>query len=129
MEIDTNIDSFSVNPNLNLCDLMGGRASFSDTFENNSYLVFSCGEEITVVDKGDYRLESRTTLVDSNVYFSAHRYLQGSTNTEGSPFARLRGARKDEVNGIIFELFLSKNSHKDTEVAIAALAVKRNKRV
>ena len=127
MKIDVSIDSFSVHAELNLCDLIRGPIPFSDTFENDSYFVFSRGKEITVVDKRNYRLEPRNTLADSNVYFSAHRYLYKPTDEEDL-FTKLGVSSGDKANEIISELFLKKSSFKDTEVAISALEAKYNQR-
>lgn len=128
MEIDVRINSFSVHAELSLCDLIGSSISFNDSFENDSYFVFFSGGEITVVDKKNYRLARGKTLVDSNVYFSAERYLCESSNAENYPFIRLSTADGNKANGIISELFLSKNSYKKTKVVISALEAKYNQR-
>ena len=128
MKIDVSIDSFSVHAELNLCDLIRGPIPFSDTFENDSYFVFSRGKEITVVDKRNYRLEPRNTLANSNVYFSAHRYLYKPVDKDDLPFIKLGVSSGDKANEIISELFLTKSSFKDAEVAISALEAKYNQR-
>lgn len=128
MEIDVSIDSFSVHAELNLCNLIKGSDPCSDTFENNSYFVFSDGKEITVVDKADYKLKRGNNLADSNVYFSARRYLYKPVNKDDLPFVRLGVANEDKANQIISELFLSRSSYKNTKVVISALEAKYNQK-
>lgn len=128
MEIDTSIDSFSVNSELNLCNLIGGSIPSDDTFENDNYLVYFLAGEIIVVEKGQYRLERQTTLADSNVYFLAHRYLHGPNDTKSLASIKPGAANGSKADKIIRESWLSQNSYKDTEVAISALEVKYNKK-
>ena len=103
MEIDVSISSFAIDPELKLYNLIGSSISFNNSFENDSYFVFSHGKEITVVDKANYRLKPRNNLADSNVYFSAHRYLYKPADNK-ELFIKLAASSGDKANEIISEL-------------------------